>query len=91
LNNSAQWILALGCFDATLFPRRYNNEHRHCGIQFVTPAQRHAGLDQGLLEQRHALYQAAKAMHPNRWSGETRNWQRVNCVDLNPVKIKGTV
>ena len=30
----------------------YNNEHRHSAIGFVTPAQRHAGLDRTLLEQR---------------------------------------
>ena len=67
----------------------YNDEHRHCGIQFVTPAQRHAGLDTALLTGRHAVYEAAKAKHPNRWSGNTRNWQRVNHVDLNPQKTKG--
>jgi hypothetical protein len=30
----------------------YNHEHRHSAIGFVTPAQRHAGLDRGLLEER---------------------------------------
>ncbi len=33
----------------------YNHEHRHSGIQFVTPAQRHAGLDGAILERRKAV------------------------------------
>ena len=64
----------------------YNFEHRHSAIQFVTPAQRHAGLDTAILAQRHALYQAAKARHPERWSRQTRNWQPVQVVYLNPNK-----
>lgn len=80
--------LAAACAWVTELVRWYNHEHRHCGIKFVTPGQRHAGLDQDLLQRRHALYQAAKAKNPNRWSGETRNWQRVERVDLNPQKIE---
>jgi len=64
----------------------YNFEHRHSAIQFVTPAQRHAGLDTAILAQRHVLYQAAKARHPERWSRQTRNWQPVQVVYLNPNK-----
>ena len=64
----------------------YNEEHRHSGINFVTPAQRHAGLDGALLHQRVKVYEAAKAKHPERWSGATRNWQPVTIVHLNPEK-----
>ena len=64
----------------------YNFEHRHSAIQFVTPAQRHAGLDTAILAQRQALYQAAKARHPERWSRQTRNWETVPVVYLNPNK-----
>jgi len=64
----------------------YNFEHRHSAIGFVTPAQRHAGLDTAILAQRQALYQAAKARHPERWSRQTRNWQPVQVVYLNPDK-----
>lgn len=69
----------------------YNFEHRHSAIQFVTPAQRHAGLDTAILAQRHALYQAAKARHPERWSRQTRNWQPVQAVYLNPNKTDRNV
>ena len=69
----------------------YNFEHRHSAIQFVTPAQRHAGLDTAILSQRQALYQAAKARHPERWSQQTRNWQPVQVVYLNPNKTERNV
>lgn len=64
----------------------YNQEHRHSAIGFVTPAQRHAGLDKALLVQRRQVYEAAKARHPERWSGSVRNWSRVEVVHLNPEK-----
>lgn len=62
----------------------YNNELRHSGIRFVTPAQRHAGLDAGILRQRTAVYETAKQKHPERWSGNTRNWEPITEVHLNP-------
>lgn len=68
------------------FVHWYNDEHRHSAIGFVTPAQRHAGLDVALLRKRVEVYEAAKARHPERWSGATRNWQPVMVVHLNPEK-----
>lgn len=68
------------------FVHWYNEEHRHSAIGFVTPAQRHAGLDRALLERRVEVYEAAKAKHPDRWSGTTRNWQPIRVVHLNPEK-----
>ena len=66
----------------------YNHEHRHSAIRFVTPAQRHEGLDENLLDNRKAVYEAARARHPQRWSGSTRNWQRIQSVHLNPDKAE---
>ena len=66
----------------------YNHEHRHSSIGFVTPAQRHAGLDEGLLAQRKALYEQARDQHPRRWSRQTRNWNRVHIVHLNPEQAE---
>jgi len=70
----------------TWFVRWYNTEHRHSQISYVTPEQRHSGEDIALLERRHALYEAARARHPERWSGKTRNWSRIETVRLNPAK-----
>jgi putative transposase len=66
------------------FMRWYNHEHRHSRIRFVTPAERHRGVDQQVLARRHALYQQARALHPGRWSGKTRNWEPIGAVMLNP-------
>ena len=67
-----------------LFVQWYNHEHRHSAINFVTPAERHSGLDTTLLEKRVTVYEAAKNRHPERWSGPTRSWQPVLVVHLNP-------
>jgi transposase InsO family protein len=71
---------------AGAFVHWYNHEHRHSSIRYVTPAQRHAAEDRPLLAARHALYQQARACHPRRWSGWTRNWAPVGAVALNPER-----
>lgn len=62
----------------------YNNEHRHSAIGFVTPEQRHASLDAGLLEARTLVYEQARQANPQRWSGQPRQWALVDVVHLNP-------
>jgi len=65
----------------------YNTEHRHSGIQFVTPAERHSGQDRAILARRHVTYEAAKRARPERWKGrDTRDWSRREEVWLNPPK-----
>lgn len=64
----------------------YNDEHRHSGIRFVTPGERHTGDDIAVLERRKAVYEAAREEHPERWSGDIRNWNRPETVSLNPDK-----
>jgi putative transposase len=71
---------------AERFVHWYNDEHRHSGIGYVTPAQRHAGQDRALLAARHELYQQARHSSPRRWSGQTRDWTPVTAVTLNPER-----
>lgn len=78
LTQARQWVAAL--------VEWYNHEHRHSAIRYVTPAERHQGLDKHLLAQRHEVYQMARDSNPKRWSGATRNWEPVACVLLNPGK-----
>lgn len=66
----------------------YNQEHRHSAISFVTPAQRHAGDDQAILQHREQVYAAARERTPLRWKRQTRNWQRITEVHLNPQKAE---
>ena len=70
------------------FVRWYNHEHRHSGIRFVTPAQRHSGEDRNILRKREEVYRKAKERNPSRWSGNTRNWDPIHTVVLNPSSRK---
>jgi len=64
----------------------YNNEHLHSALKFVTPQQRHRGLDKRIRANRHLVYQMAKAQNPERWTGATRDWSLSGTVTLNPNK-----
>jgi hypothetical protein len=80
-----QWLEQARCW-ARQFVAWYNTEHRHSGIGYVTPAQRHAGQDHAILGARHALYLRARERNPRRWSRQTRNWTPVAAVTLNPER-----
>jgi putative transposase len=77
LHSARQWV-----YD---FIQWYNHDHQHSAIKFVTPAQRHDGLDIAILQQRDTVYQRAKAQNPNRWTSNTRNWKHKKDVWLNPT------
>lgn len=67
------------------FITKYNNEHYHCGINFVTPRSRFLGKDAALLKARKATMERERARHPNRWiQGRTMNCEPVGGVWLNP-------
>ncbi len=44
------------------------------------------GLDAKILANRKQVYERARSRHPERWSGDTRNWKPVEEVHLNPEK-----
>lgn len=54
----------------------------------ITPGERHRGEDSVLLKQSDTLYRQAQKAHPERWSGQTRNWQPQGSVTLNPEREK---
>ena len=68
------------------FVQWYNHRHKHSGLKFVTPAQRHAGQADAILQLREQVYEAAKQRCPERWSGATRNWQLNSEVWLDPER-----
>lgn len=80
LDDAREWV--------ERFVRWYNHEHHHSGIRFVTPEQRHACKDRNILRNRKEVYQKAKEKNPSRWSGETRNWDPIETVILNPSSLK---
>ncbi|MFT6400185.1 MAG: transposase InsO family protein [Bradymonadia bacterium] len=55
--------------------RRYNEEHLHSGISYVTPSDRYTGRDIALLANRREVYEAARHRNPRRWSRHTRAWK----------------
>ncbi len=78
LAQARQWVLR--------FVRWYNTVHKHSGLKFVTPQQRHSGKDNAILERRKQVYRKAKSCHPQRWSGDIRNWNLSDRVWLNLEK-----
>lgn len=73
------------------FVRWYNHVHLHSSIGFVTPHARHIGADLPILAHRRAVYEAAKARHPERWTGDIRDWRRPAAVHLNPDRVAITL
>lgn len=82
LEDARNWVLK--------FARWYNQEHRHSGLNFLTPEQRHNGIGATVLANRKAVYEAAKSKNPNRWSRNTRNWDLEERVWLNPENEEST-
>ena len=75
LDAASQWVAG--------FVGWYNDEHRHSAIRFVTPTQRHTGIEMTILKQREEVYKKAKEQNQSRWSGKARNWESIKRVVLN--------
>ena len=80
LENTRAWV--------GTFVTWYNEKHRHSQIKFVTPKQRHLGLDKEILAKRHNLYVSHMKKQPHRWRSKTRDWTQQNEVELNPERGK---
>lgn len=66
------------------FVNWYNLEHKHSRLKYVTPDERHRGLDMKILGARKSFYRLAHQQHPERWSKQLRNWDYIAEVHLNP-------
>lgn len=78
LAQAREWVMR--------FVRWYNEEHRHSGLKYVTPVQRHQGQDRALLASRARLYSEARQRNPQRWACGLRNWCLEEAVYLNPER-----
>lgn len=76
IDEARAWVLS--------FVHWYNTQHKHSGLKFTTPQQRHTGEAETIVEYRKQVYEAAKAQRPDRWSGEIRDWNLPDQVWLNP-------
>lgn len=61
----------------------YNAEHRHSGIKYVTPNQRHYGQAEAICAIRQQTYEEARQKNPQRWSRQTRDWSQPTIVSIN--------
>lgn len=68
------------------FVQWYNHTHKHSGLKFVTPAQRHNGQAEQLMKTRREVYAAARKLAPRRWTNRLRNWDLGEEVWLNPER-----
>jgi putative transposase len=73
---ACQWVVS--------FVDWYNHRHRHSGINFVTPHQRHNGEAMEICRHRAVVYEQARQRHPRRWSRSTRCWRQPEVVWINP-------
>lgn len=69
------------------FVHWYNHEHRHSGIGYVTPEERHTGRDREILRKRSETFKKAHAAHPERWSGKPKEWAFQEWVSLGKRKV----
>ena len=72
------------CLWVTGFVDWYNHTHRHSGIRFVTPHERHSGQAVAICRHRAKVYDDARQRHPRRWSRSTRCWRQPEVVWINP-------
>ena len=72
------------CLWVASFVDWYNHRHRHSGIKFVTPAQRHSGQAVEICRHRADVYEQARQRNPRRWSRSTRCWRQPEVVWINP-------
>jgi putative transposase len=65
LSEARDWV--------TSFVDWYNKIHKHSSIKYVTPEQRHNGLDNQFLLNRKETYLKAQRANPSRWKNNIRN------------------
>lgn len=61
----------------------YNHEHRHNAMDSVTPEKPQAQIDIDVLQAQDTVYAAAHKANPYHCSGPTRDWSRIDEVNLN--------
>ena len=71
------------CHWVAAFVAWYNNQHRHSGIKFVTPQQRHDGEATEICRHRSVVYKQARQRNLRRWSRSTRCWCQPEVVWIN--------
>ena len=68
------------------FVNWYNDKHRHSGIGYITPNQRHSGMDNEIMNKRNTTLLNAHESRPERWSRKPALWNATETVSLNPSR-----
>jgi len=76
VEEACQWVAS--------FADWYNHRHRHSGIKFVTPHQRHNGEAVEICRHRAVVYEQARQRYPRQLSQSTRCWRQPAEVWINP-------
>jgi putative transposase len=66
------------------FVHWYNTEHRHSGIGYITPNDRHEERTPQIMSHRNDVLTAAREKHPERWPNGQMHWEEYPVVYLNP-------
>ena len=66
---------------------RSSTDHFHSGISFTTPNSRHEGEDLEILKISMLFSKKLKNNSPSRWSGQTRNWGKMDTVEFHGLKV----
>jgi transposase InsO family protein len=69
----------------------YNAEHRHSGIKYVTPDQRHYGEADAICTIRQQTYKQARQQIPRRWARPPRDWSQPQIVQVNHPRSQEAV
>jgi len=69
------------------FVHWYNHKHRHSGINYVTPDERHTGRDKEILLRRTETYRKARAERPERFSTKPKEWKYIEKIFLGRPKV----
>ena len=70
------------------FVKWYNEKHLHKSLRYITPNQKHSNEDAEILKKRIRVFEDAKKSNPVRWSGVSRNWNRVESTELLPYGVR---
>lgn len=62
----------------------YNTHHRHSGIGYITPNDRHESRAPRIMEHRNQVLEAARKQRPERWPHGQMKWEENPVVYLNP-------
>jgi len=69
------------------FVEWYNSEHRHSGIKYVTPNQRHFGEADAICAVRQQTYSKDFMENPRRWSRPPRCCKQPESVKINYPRL----